>query len=234
MHIQNILTYVGTNKIENILEIAYGIHKQSLDNTSLNSSFQVALTFASGLSVRGYIIGLDKSSKMVTIASFLNNEQSYNVQYIELNGIQSVGIENFEKNATAFCKNQIPEGIGTPPTILVLKRELLEVEKTLQNTAHSNLKIQIDWTAIDKDVHRTVWAIDGILKQITQLTLLVKGDVDFINALNESVKHIKIIDSKASKMSIEQDVLIIPFVFSSGLVGVVQAETIHEFLSKNL
>ncbi len=234
MDIQSLLPYVGTSKIKNILEVVYGIHKQSLDNKSLNSSFQVNLTFTSGLNAQGYIIGLDTGSRMLTLANFSNNNQSYYVQYLELDGIQSVGIEHFEKNIEKFCNNQIPEGIGEPPTVLALKREFQEIKKTLQNTFYSNLEVNINWAEIDKDTPRTIWAIDGILKQLLQFKNLIENDTYLIEAFNESIRLITIIDSEANKMSIDQGIFTISFIFSNGLINVKKAEAIKEFLSENL
>ncbi|WP_109851184.1 hypothetical protein [Aquimarina sp. AU58] len=234
MDIQSTLSYVGTQKIENILVIVYGIHKQSLVDKSLRSSFQVDLIFSSGLTARGYIIGLDKKAGQLTLVNFSHDNQSYYVQYLDFHGIQSIGIENFEKSIENFCENRIPEGIGEPPTILALKRKVQELQKILQNTFRSALEINIDWAEIDKETVRTIWAVDGILKQITQFNQLIENDPDFIEAFNESIQQLTIDNEQVSTMSIDKGVFRIPFDFSSGLLQVTKAEAIKKFLSESL
>lgn len=234
MDIQSALSYVGTQKIEDVLMIVYGIHKQSLVDKSLRGSFQVDLMFSSGLTVRGYIIGLNKKAGQLTLMNFSQDNQSYYVQYLDFHGIKSIRVDNFEKNIEDFCENKLPEGIGEPPTILGLKRKMQELQKILQSTFHSTLEINIDWAEIDKEAIKTIWAVDGILKQIEQFNLLVENDTDFIEAFNESIKHITIIDAQTSNMSIDQGVFTIAFDFSAGLVNVVKAVAIEKYLSKNL
>lgn len=234
MDIQDILPYVGTNKTEKTLEIVYGIHKQSLDNKSLKNAPKVNLTFSSGLSTQGYVIGLDKHANLLTLVNFLDSDQTYYIEYIELHGIQSVGIGFSEKNIEKFCATKAPEGLGAPPTVLDLKRKQKAVEEKLQNTFHNTLKVHIDWQEINPENNRTLWAIDGILKQIVLFKRSIEDDIDLIETFNHSVKQITIINSNTSKMNIHEGVFTIAFMFSNGLIDVENSEAIKGFLYKVL
>lgn len=234
MDIQKIFNYIGTNALEDVLSIVYGIHKQSIDDNKLNETFQVELVFTSGYIAHGYLVGFDKEKHLLTLANFENSGQNIAVQYIDSQGIKSVGIENFEKNIEKFCMNRIPEGLGEPPTILGLKREAQAVQESLHDVFKSSLTINVDWEGLDKESQRELWAVEGILKQIAHLKKLVENDTDFIDAFNESIGQITISNGQPGNMDIHDGIFTLSFDFSAGFINVTKAEAMVDFLSKNL
>ena len=182
--------------------------------------------------VSGYFINFDTEKSIVLLGNWYDHKPD--LQYVELHAIASITLGNIENYLYQFSDGNIPftPNADDVPTVLQLKKEIRDVEQSVEKMLGKAIVINYDYAEKPEDLEKyyakkTIVLLQETLAAIAADALAKEA---FVNAVEELSFHL----GEENTVNLQNNMLTVCLNFSEGLKSVASKTVLQDRIEKCL